>query len=128
MEFAYRGLRGVTVKNRKYRLLSMGGFEMLQSWVNSMDHYDLVNVYNLFVQFVKQSCNIDIAITKQRAYFYDKVNGNQYYIQKKDIIMLARLEQIELCNLPSKKLIESIYMDRKNNRKRINAKNLRERH
>lgn len=126
------------MKNRKYRLLSMGGFEMFQSWVNSIDHYDLADVYNLFVQFVKQSCNIDIAITKQRAYFYDKINGNQYYIQKKDIIMLAkleqieimlaRLEQIELYNLPSKKLIESIYMDRKNNRKRINAKNLRERH
>lgn len=124
MEFAYRGLRVVTMKNRKYRLLSMGGFEMLQSWVNSIDHYDLVNVYNLFVQFVMQSCNIDIAITKQRVYFYDKINGNQYYIQKKDIIMLARLEQIELYNLPSKKLIESIYMDRKNNRKWINAQNL----
>lgn len=115
------------MKNRKYRLLSMGGFEMFQSWVNSIDHYDLADVYNLFVQFVKQSCDLDIAITKQRVYFYDKINGNQYYIQKKDIVMLAKLEQIELYNLPSKKLIESIYMDRKNNRKWINAKNLRER-
>lgn len=116
------------MKNRKYRLLSMGGFEMFQSWINSIDHYDLLDVYNLFVQFVKQSCNLDIAITKQRVYFYDKINGNQYYIKKKDFIILARLEQIEINNPPSKKLIKSIYMDRKNNRKWANAKNLRECH
>ena len=106
----------------------MGGFEMMQSWVNSLDHYNLVRVYNLFVQFVMQSCNLDIAITKQRVYFYDKISGNQYYIKKKDIIILADLELIEIYNPPSKKLIESIYMDRKNNRKWANAKNLRERH
>lgn len=112
------------MKNRKYRLLSMGGFEILGEWLRSFDYIDVEPVYNLFVQFVKYSCNLDIGLTKQRVYFYDKINGNQYYIKKKDIITLARLEQIELYNLPSKKLIESIYMDRKNNRKWINAQNL----
>jgi hypothetical protein len=118
------------MKNRKYRLLSMGGFEMFQSWVNSIDHYDLADVYNLFVQFVKQSCNIDIAITKQRVYFYDKINGNQYYIQKKYIVELSKNEKYNYDTeyRPSLVFIESIYMDRKNNRKWINAKNLRERY
>lgn len=102
----------------------MGGFEMLQSWVNSIDPYDLVDVYNLFVQFVMQSCNLDIAITKQRIYFYDKINGNQYYIQKKYIVSLAKEEQVILRNPPSIHLLSSIYMDRKNNRKWINAQNL----
>ena len=102
----------------------MGGFEMFQSWVNSIDHYDLADVYNLFVQFVKQSCNIDIAVTKQRVYFYDKINGNQYYIQKKYIVSLAKEESVILRGHPSTHLIESIYMDRKNNRKWINAQNL----
>ena len=111
------------MKNRKYRLLSMGGFEMFQSWVNSIDHYDLAKVYNLFVQFVKQSCNLDIAITKQRVYFYDKINGNQYYIQKKYIVTLSICEENPAYK-PSKYLISSIYMDRKNNRKWINAQNL----
>lgn len=118
------------MKNRKYRLLSMGGFEMFQSWVNSIDHYDLADVYNLFVQFVKQSCNIDIAITKQRVYFYDKINGNQYYIQKKYIVELSKNEKYNYNTeyRPSLVFMESIYMDRKNNRKWINAKNLRERY
>lgn len=111
------------MKNRKYRLLSMGGFEMFQSWVNSIDHYRLADVYNLFVQFVKHSCNLDIAITKQRVYFYDKINGNQYYIQKKYITTLAVCEGMPAYK-PSEILIPSIYMDRKNNRKWINAKNL----
>lgn len=118
------------MKNRKYRLLSMGGFEMFQSWVNSIDHYDLADVYNLFVQFVKHSCNIDIAITKQRVYFCDKINGNQYYIQKKYIVELSKNEKYNYdteCR-PSLVFMESIYMDRKNNRKWINAKNLRERY
>lgn len=112
------------MKNRKYRLLSMGGFEMFQSWVNSIDHYDLADVYNLFVQFVMQSCDLDIAVTKQRVYFYDKINGNQYYIQKKYIVSLAKEEQVILQEPPSKHLLSSIYMDRKNNRKWINAQNL----
>lgn len=102
----------------------MGGFEMLQSWVNSIDHYDLADVYNLFVQFVKHSCNLDIAITKQRVYFYDKINANQYYIQKKYIVSLAKEEQLILQEAPSTHLLSSIYMDRKNNRKWINAQNL----
>lgn len=112
------------MKNRKYRLLSMGGFEMFQSWVNSIDHYDLADVYNLFVQFVKQSCDLDIAITKQRVYFYDKINGNQYYIRKKYIVSLAKEEYVILQCPPSEHLLSSIYMDRKNNRKWINAQNL----
>lgn len=112
------------MKNRKYRLLSMGGFEMFQSWVNSIDHYDLADVYNLFVQFVKQSCDLDIAITKQRVYFYDKINGNQYYIEKKYIVQLAKVESVILRNPPSKHIFSPIYMDRKNNRKWINAQNL----
>ena len=111
------------MKNKKYRLLSMGGFEMFQSWVNSIELRNLEKVYNLFVQFVKQSCNLDIAITKQRVYFYDKINGNQYYIQKKYIVTLAICEENPAYK-PSKYLISSIYMDRKNNRKWINAQNL----
>ena len=105
----------------------MGGFEMFQSWVNSIDHYYLADVYNLFVQFVKQSCDLDIAVTKQRVYFYDKINGNQYYIQKKYIIATSYFERRSL-HKPSKIIIESIYMDRKNNRKWINAKNLYKRY
>lgn len=111
------------MKNRKYRLLSMGGFEMIQSWVNSIDPYDLADVYNLFVQFVKQSCNIDIAITKQRVYFYDKINGNQYFIQKKYIVALSNYEAYGT-HKPSEILFPSIYMDRKNNKRWINAQNL----
>lgn len=114
------------MKNRKYRLLSMGGFEMFQSWLNYVDNEDpgeIVEVYNLFVQFVKHSCNIDMGITKQRLYFYDKINGNQYYIQKKYIRVLASAELYGKYK-PSKLMIESIYMDRKHNRKWINAQNL----
>ena len=111
------------MKNKKYRLLSMGGFEMFQSWVNSIDHYDLASVYNLFVSFVKQSCNLDIAITKQRVYFYDKINGNQYYIPKSCIVSYANLEMYS-GRKPSKYFVKSIYMDRENNRKRIYAQNL----
>lgn len=102
----------------------MGGFEMLQSWVNSIDHYDLADVYNLFVQFVKQSCNVDIAITKQRVYFYDKINGNQYFIQKEYIIEMAKLEAYKIRCKPTFFIFKSIYMDRENNTKRIKAKNL----
>lgn len=112
------------MKNKKYRLLSMGGFEMFQSWVDSIDHYDLADVYNLFVQFVKKSCDLDIAITKQRVYFYDKINGNQYYIEKKYIVNIARAERVLLRHHPSEDIFSSIYMDRITNRKWINAQNL----
>lgn len=115
------------MKNRKYRLLSMGGFEMLQPWleyVNRDTPEDVAGLYNLFVQFVKHSCNLDIGLTKQRVYFYDKINGNQYYIKKKDVIELAKVEYVILRNPPSEHLLSSIYMDRKNNRKWINAQNL----
>ena len=114
------------MKNRKYRLLSMGGFEMLQSWLEYIDRdrpEEVVGLYNLFVQFVMHSCNLDIGITKQRVYFYDKINGNQYYIQRKYILTLAICES-KPAYKPSKVLIQSIYMDRKNNRKWINAQNL----
>ena len=112
------------MKNRKYRLLSMGGFEMLGEWLSSFDDIDVKPVYYLFVQFVKHSCNLDIGLSKQRVYFYDKINGNQYYIEKKYIVKLAKTEYVILRNPPSKHLLSSIYMDRKNNRKRINAQNL----
>lgn len=119
--------RGVKMKNRKYRLLSMSGFEMLQSWLEYVDRdnpEEVVGLYNLFVQFVRRSCDLDIGLTKQRVYFYDKINGNQYYIKKKDVIELAKTEYAILRNPPSEYFIKSIYMDRKNNRKWINAQNL----
>lgn len=112
------------MKNRKYRLLSMGGFEILGEWLRSFDYIDVEPVYNLFVQFVKHSCNLDIGLTKQRVYFYDKINGNQYYIRKKYIVSLAIEEYVILQCPPSEHLLSSIYMDRKNNRKWINAQNL----
>jgi hypothetical protein len=115
------------MKNRKYRLLSMSGFEMLQSWLEYVDRdtpEEVVGLYNLFVQFVMHSCNLDIGLTKQRVYFYDKINGNQYYIKKKDVIELAKVEYVILRNPPSEHLLSSIYMDRENNRKWINAQNL----
>lgn len=114
------------MKNKKYRLLSMGGFEMLREWINYVDcdyPESVSDFYELLVNFVKHSCNIDIALTKQRIYFYDKINGNQYYIQKKYVFELARCE-IYTKNKPSKVMIKSIYMDRKWNRKWINAQNL----
>lgn len=114
------------MKNRKYRLLSMGGFEMLDEWLSSFDDIDVEPVYYLFVQFVKQSCNLDIGLSKQRVYFYDKINGNQYYIEKKYIVELAKNEKYNYDTeyRPSLVFMESIYMDRKNNRKWINAQNL----
>lgn len=115
------------MKNRKYRLLSMSGFEMLQSWLEYVDRdnpEEVVGLYNLFVQFVLRSCDLDIGLTKQRVYFYDKINGNQYYIEKKYVIELAKTEYVMLRNPPSEHLLSSIYMDRKNNRKWINAQNL----
>lgn len=105
----------------------MGGFEMLQSWLEYVDRdnpEEVVGLYNLFVQFVLRSCDLDIGLTKQRVYFYDKINGNQYYIKKKDVIELAKTEYVILRNPPSEHFIKSIYMDRKNNRKWINAQNL----
>lgn len=115
------------MKNRKYRLLSMGGFEMLNEWLSSFDDIDVKPVYYLFVQFIKHSCNLDIGLSKQRVYFYDKINGNQYYIEKKYIVELAKTEYVLLRHPLSEYLFSSIYMDRKNNRKWINAQNLIER-
>lgn len=86
------------MKNRKYRLLSMSGFEMLQSWLEFVDRdtpEEVVGLYNLFVQFVMHSCNLDIGLTKQRVYFYDKINGNQYYIKKEGC---NRISKSRICN------------------------------
>lgn len=111
------------MKNRKYRLLSMGGFEMLDKWLSTFYEENVPAIFHLFTQFVKYSCNIDIGITKKRVYFYDKINGNQYFIQRQYIVRLA-INEVFGIKEPSKCLIESIYMDRKNNRKWINAQNL----